>query len=392
VNATAGQSHADREDRDHALRPAGPARTPEGRAGAARPPADLAVLQRTAGNRAVARLLASRAPRAGEAREPVTQDVDRTSQTVTGRSTHWGATERSARPATLFGRDATTSRAGGRARPGRYSTTDSTIANIASVFGAGAGASAATSMGAVTFDTSAYSAAVPAPLVISKTATDVTVGSGTFATTGTVKASGPAARVGSYELGWAQTVYESSRNFYYEPVGHTPGFLAGLAPSIFGQRKRVSDTLTTLPVRDGITAGVVPWYDIIDVKSFDALATSTKTTATDDTPSSPQPWTIAATPGPQVLKKTDGRDAFRNWLVVKDKASAQVIPLHWSDWHVDYGTTVAFNSASPAASVVTPTATGGAKVTATGDGSGGKWPILVDPIANTVTTVVQSSW
>ena len=126
--------------------------------------------------------------------------------------------------------------------------------------------------------------------------------------------------------------------------------------------------------------------------AFSATDPATQNTSMQDTPSTNQPWTVGSGTTTQHLVRTDGRDRFRSWLAVKDTSSTTAIMLNYADWLVDYGTTVAFNSASPAASVVTPTATSGARVTGTGDSTGGQWPLHNDPVANDVATNVQSSW
>ncbi|GCE75286.1 hypothetical protein [Cellulomonas biazotea] len=336
----------------------------------------VTALQRLAGNRAVSDLLG--------------QDLTPATPVTPGRSPAFGATTAAAPSSTPFGRSPQPARRSG-AEVQRFSTTDSTVANVASVFGAAAGTGAASMMGAVTFDSSAFSAAIAKPLAITRTGTDLTVGSQTYSASGTVKASGPKARVGGYEIGFLQTVYASSRNFYYEPTGHAPGFLAQLAPSIFGTRKVVSDTCTTLPVRDG-DAGKRPWYGMETVDQFAAADPSTKTSAMDDTPDSTQPWSLGTGANQQNLVRTDGKDQFRSWLAVKDTSSTSAILLNYADWEVDYGTAVTFNAASPGASVVTPTATSGGKVTATGDGSGGKTPLHGDPVANDVATIQDGNW
>jgi hypothetical protein len=271
----------------------------------------------------------------------------------------------------------------------RYTTTDSLITNAASALGLGAGAAALT--GAVTFESTGFAAAVALPLAVTKSATDLGLASPTYTAGGSVKASGPAATVGDYEVGFLQTVYESSRNFYYEQPGHTQGLLATLAPALFSDRKKVADTLSVAPVRDG-DAGVKPWYGPETVVPFDATDPSTKATTMSDTPSTSQPWKVGAAPDEQHLVKTDGKDRFRSWLAVKHKTSQTAIPLNYADWEVDYGTTVVVNAATPAASVVTPTGTSGAKVTGQGDGAGGRWPLHDDPVANDVATIVNSAW
>ena len=149
--------------------------------------------------------------------------------------------------------------------------------------------------------------------------------------------------------------------------------------------------LSTLPVRDG-DAGKRPWYGMETVDQFAKTDPSTKASTMSDTPGSFMGWTTGSPPNEQHLVRTDGYDKFRSWLAVKDKSCQTAIPLNYADWEVNYGTTVAFNKASLAASVVTPTATSGSKVTGTGDGSGGKWPIHNDPVANDVTTTVTTTW
>ncbi|GIG23014.1 hypothetical protein Cch01nite_37380 [Cellulomonas chitinilytica] len=355
------RSHGD-VDVDAVGRSNGPDRPERAQPAAGTGSAGLAALQRTAGNRAVAGLLGARDPRPA------------------GEGARWGRETPRARPETLFGQ---------RRDVQRYTTTDSVLANVASLVGAGGAAGSL--VGAVTFDSSAFNAAVGKALVITKDAAELTIDAQTYTASGTVKASGPKASVGNYEIGFLQTVYESSRNFYYEPTGHTPGLLATIAPSIFGERKKQSDTCTVLPVRDG-DAGKRPWYGMETVLPFDKTDPSTKNTSMQDTPGSHNPWTLGAGVDKQHLVKTDGRDRFRSWLAVKEKSTTNAIMLNYADWLVDYGTTIAFNAASPAASVVTPTATSGAKVTGTGDGSGGQWPLHGDPVANDVTTMTDANW
>ena len=330
-----------RADLERDLDGAAPPTVAERRASLATAGQAILALQATAGNRAVAQLL--------------------------------GATSRR-RPA---------------GKTGRYTTTDSMISNAASLIGLGSGAAALT--GAVTFQSSGFSATVAKPLTITKTGTDVEVSSQTYTAGGSVTATGPAARIGDYEIGFLQTVYESTRNFYYEPPGHTPGLLEQLVPALFSDRKKVSDTLSVAPVRDG-DAGRKPWYGMETVDQFAAIDPSIKVSTMQDTPHSGQPWKVGTAPDEQHLVKTDGRDRFRSWLAVKDKNSDAVIPLNYADWEVDYGTTVTVNPGSPASSVVTPTATSGAKVTGRGDGSGGVSPLHDDPVANDVASEQNSTW
>lgn len=331
-------------------------------------------LQRAAGNRAVAQHLARR-----RVAEPEQEDVS-------GVAGSFGATRAPTAPPTLFGRADAKER---RGEVQRYITSDSVLTNVASGVGLGAGVGAM--MGAVTFESSGFSATVGKALAITKDASDLTIDSQPYQATGTVKATGPKARVGNYEIGFLQTVYRSDRNFYYEPDGHSPGLLARVLPTVFGERKKISDTCSTLPVRDG-DAGKVPWYGTETVDQFDVAATSTKTSTMGDTPGTFNPWTVGTGATQQHLVKTDGKDRFRSWLAVKDKASLTVIPLNYADWEADYSTTVTFNKAAPASSTVTPTGTSGSKVLGQGNGSGGQTPLHGDPVANDVATTVNSTW
>jgi hypothetical protein len=335
-------------------------------------------------------MLGARAAHAADEDEAIGTEAMTGPPVEVATSARWGAPS-APTPVNLFDRGAERPR---RATPfgrevQRFTTTDGVLANAASIIGLGGPAASLT--GAVTFDSSGFSASVAKPLAITKTGSDLTIDSQQYTASGTVKASGPKDRVGAYEIGFLQTVYESSRNFYYEPTPYTPGLFAKLAPTLFSARKKIADTLTTNPVRDG-DAGKRPWYGMETVSQFDKADPSTKASTMSDTPGSFMGWTTGSPPNEQHLVKTDGHDRFRSWLAVKDKSSTTAIPLNYADWEVDYGTTVTFNKTSPAASVVTPTTTAGSKVTGTGDASGGKWPLHSDPVANDVTTTVTTRW
>jgi hypothetical protein len=343
-------------------------------------------LQRAAGNRTVSQLLAHPAAEADAIGTGAVSGPSADGAT----SARWGAPS-TPTPANLFGREAERPR---RADPFEgqaqfYTTTDSVLTNLGSVLGLGGRTAALT--GAVTFDSNGFSASVAPPLRITTTGSDLKLDSQLYSATGTVKASGPKARVGAYEIGFLQTVYEASMNFYYEPPSYAPNLFARVAPTLFGVRKKMAIMLPTTPVRDG-DAGKRPWYGMETVLPFDMADPSTKTSTMTDHPNITMGWTVGSPPDEQHLVKTDGHNRFRSWLAVKDTSSATAIPLNYADWEVDWGTTVAFNKASPAASVVTPTATSGSQTTATGDGAGGKWPIHGDPVANDKFTPVTTLW
>ena len=91
------------------------------------------------------------------------------------------------------------------------------------------------------------------------------------------------------------------------------------------------------------------------------------------------------------LVRTGGRDLFRSWLAVHNPTTDETKCLNYADWDVNYGTNVRVNAADEAASVVNPT-TGGARLIGTGDGSGGKNPLLGDPVANEEAQVKDGVW
>jgi hypothetical protein len=301
---------------------------------------EILSLQRTAGNRAVTQLLGAASRRSGE--------------------------------------------------PSRYTTTDSAITNAAALLGLGGSAAAMT--GAVTFQSGGFNATVAKPLAVTKTAADVEIDSQTYTATGSVTATGPAARIGDYEIGFLQTVHQSTRDFYYQPPGHTPGLLERFLPILFSDKKKITDTTGDAPVRDG-DAGVVPWYGPETVDQFPATSPSTRTSTMQDTPGTgPRAWKIGSGATEQHLVRTDGRDRFRSWLAVKDVNERTAIPLNFADWEVDYSTTVTVDAGSPASSVVTPGPNSGSKVTAKGDGSGGQTPLHEDPVANDAAHDEESVW
>lgn len=242
----------------------------------------------------------------------------------------------------------------------------------------------------VKFESTAFSASIGNALVITKTGSNLDLGSAAYRPTATATATGAKDQVAKYKLGWVQTVYESNRHFFYSPKGHTPGWGAKILPSFLGERRKVSDTLKTQPVRDGDT-GVKPWYEITDAVKFDAAPASTKSTSMYDAPSSAQPWEITVDGTKQYIVKTSGADVFRTWLIARNESTESITRLNYADWKVDYGTDVTPNYANLGASVVTPT-TGGAKVTAVEEGTGLKWPLLGDPTANDEAVDKESKW
>lgn len=240
------------------------------------------------------------------------------------------------------------------------------------------------------FESTAFSASIGGALNITKTGAGLELGSADYEPTGTVTANGPKDRVKGYKLGWVQTVYESNRSFYYSPKDHERKWGGKILPGLLGERKVITDTLKTQPVRDGDT-GVKPWYEINDAVHFDNAPTSTKSTRMYDAPETNQPWTIDVAGTKQYLVKTRGADVFRTWLITRNEETESITRLNYADWRVDYGTNVTPDYANPAASAVVAT-TGGAKVTAVEEGTGLRWPLLGDPTANDEAYDKESKW
>ena len=251
----------------------------------------------------------------------------------------------------------------------------------------------------VTFESTALNAAVPGPLDVVKTGADVQIGSQWYGATGTVKASGEkASRVDKYEVGFLQTVYDSRRTAYYEPDPYNPSLPqkigTAILPSLLGDRYKVTDLCSPLPVRDGDT-GVKPWYEIGDVNDFGNAKVSTQNTRIDDKPETTFDWTKNIGGKTQNLVKTRGQDVFRSWLSVQKKGTTGFLGMHrlgYVDWKVDYGTDITYNKGNPAASVVTPTANSGAQIIGTNEGPGVKLPLMGDPTANDAAKDVESKW
>jgi len=194
-------------------------------------------------------------------------------------------------------------------------------------------------------------------------------------------------QVNLFKVGFLQTLYDSSISWYYSPAKQ--GFLGRLLPSIFGNRVEEKVACPT-PVRDG-DAGVMPWYEVGDVKQFDEAAKSNKATDIYDRPSSRHPWKRNFAGKEQYLVKTSGQDVFRTFLAVQNTENNSLYRMNYVDWKVDYGADVKVNTINPASSVVTPT-TGGAQIMTTAEGPGSKSPAIGDPVANDVVKSTLGGW
>lgn len=227
--------------------------------------------------------------------------------------------------------------------------------------------------GGVSFTVTNFNAAVAGGLQVTEDAAGVGLSSQTYTATGTVEATGPKSRVGNWELGFLQTVYQSSRNFYYKSAART----------------KSADVCTTLPVRDGDTL-IQPWYGMETVSPFAAASPDTQTSTMSDTPSTSNSWDDPVSGEAATLDHTDGQDVFRSWLGVRNRTDFHKKYLRFADWQVDYSTAV--DTTQPVGSRVAPGGAAGARVTGMGNGMGGKQPALFDPVANDVAKVRNTKW
>lgn len=227
--------------------------------------------------------------------------------------------------------------------------------------------------GGVSFTVNSFNANVAGGLQVTEAAGGVTLDSQTYTATGSVEASGPKSRVGLWDIGFLQTVFQSSRNFYYNSKART----------------KSSDVCTKLPVRDGDTL-VQPWYGMETVSPFAAASPDTQAATMNDTPGTNSSWDDPVSGEANTLDHTDGQDVFRSWLAVRNRSSFHKKYLRFADWQVDYSSAV--DMTQPVGSRVTPGATAGGTVTGTGNGMGGKQPELFDPVANDVAKVRNGKW
>lgn len=227
--------------------------------------------------------------------------------------------------------------------------------------------------GGVKFTVTAFAAAAAGGLTVTEAAGGPTLDSQQYTASGTVQAAGPKSSVGKWDIGFLQTVRQSSRNFYYNSKART----------------KSSDLCSPLPVRDGDTL-IQPWYGLETVTPFAAAASDTQSATMKDTPGTNNSWDDPVSGEADTLDHTDGEDVFRSWLAVKNRTDHHKKYLRFADWQVDYSTAV--DTTQAVGSRVTQAKTAGAKVTGTGNGMGGIQPQLFDPVANDAAKVVNTKW
>jgi hypothetical protein len=205
--------------------------------------------------------------------------------------------------------------------------------------------------------------------------------------------------VAEWQVGFLQTVYKGERIGYYQPAPERVNPLLGLIRGIFGTtsapvtKYKRTISLGDAPVRDGFPGGVVPWYggSGTPVQDFGQVKESTKIVKMYDAPSNGYAWSVTKYGKAQNLVKTGGGDQFMTWMVAYNPHNQKLAALNFAEWKTDYGSSVQVNTKSPASSVVTIT-TGTAQVVRTGDGNGGKNPVMSAPVAINVAKAVDGAW
>jgi hypothetical protein len=220
------------------------------------------------------------------------------------------------------------------------------------------------------------------------------VGSKPYRVTGTVTATGPAAEVAKYELGFVQTMFRCSRRFSYERQAHQPGIPESVLPSIFGTGAKTTTAQGILPSKDGDTyvaghdKGEKLYYEKDETKTFANAAQDTQTTTLYDRPNAPRSWDMQHKGHQVFLVKSRGLDTFRTWLVIRKRSwgSTEYRRLGYIDWHVNYKSDVTPNYGNPSAGAVQPGNGSGGTITATVKGVGVYLPVTGADAANDLFT------
>ncbi|WP_105967626.1 hypothetical protein [Streptomyces geranii] len=200
-----------------------------------------------------------------------------------------------------------------------------------------------------------------------------------FRIEGDVTATGPAELVGAYSVGFLQTVFKSTRKFYYKPTD----------PTSRSRRVLYKDTVSDLPAQDS-KVGRQPWMNDRP-RRFQEAAQSTRSTSMQDSPWTRSPLTVTQDGEEQRLVGTGGEDQFRSWLAVRHNTSHAVILLDWFDWRVGYGTRVRYDAAGNPTRV-RPDGSSGLTVTGQGAGPGWRSPRLDGETANDRQRDVWTTW
>jgi len=211
------------------------------------------------------------------------------------------------------------------------------------------------------FNSCGFSASGGGALSFRSTAATATLDSPGYDASGEVGISGGTdAQAQDWEAGFLQTDLASRIEDEYGNKDST------------GKYTRVGAEVWILPgpTRDG-DKGIMPWYEIKDVRAFPKTDSTVKPSM-HDAPESHNDWQKNG----GTLAKTSGYDRFASWLIVRQKSTKNHLFLNWATWEVDW-------AAEYDAAARTGKGKGkGMRVTDTGDGQGAHAPQLGDPVAN----------
>jgi hypothetical protein len=128
---------------------------------------------------------------------------------------------------------------------------------------------------------------------------------------------GPEAEVGTWQVGFVQTILSAHRDIYYQTSD-------GLT--------RVTSIDVPNPMRDSSRGYAGPWLNNMTYTGLDAKEIASATVSMEDQPS--VTWTAKTG---EVLQQIIGRDTFKAWLIMRKSDGSDVRFLHLWEWHADYG-------------------------------------------------------
>jgi hypothetical protein len=185
----------------------------------------------------------------------------------------------------------------------------------------------------------------------------VTVGSPTFSSSANVTATGAAAEVTNWDVGYIQTVFAHNLEAEYLQT-----FDRWQYP--------------TIPVRDGFSDTVVPWYNSGTPITASGTAVSV---SMSDNPDHTVTWDDPRITNPNSLVAYRRSFTFGAWLIARRRPTGTVQFLKHIDWgfnflvNVDRTKPFASRATNAGAGMTTPTS---------GNGRGTRTPVLTGKVAN----------
>jgi hypothetical protein len=209
----------------------------------------------------------------------------------------------------------------------------------------------------VTFAVSSFTTSGSGNAILTPTATNLKIDSPVFRSSANVTATGAAAEVTNWDVGYIQTVFAHNLEAEY-----LQSFERWQYP--------------TIPVRDGVSDGVVPWYN-----TFSPIATSGTAVSVNmsDHPNHTVTWTDPRTGRVNSLMRYRRSFTFGAWLIARRRATGTVNYLKYVNWNFSF--VVDVDSTQPFASRATNSGTGMPAPTS-GSGQGAQTPVLTGAVAN----------